>query len=440
MATANKIELVSDRVQRAKNLLLAQFKESPNINSLVEVFVEEVQKLEVSINELQIVRTLEGAYGSWLDEIGRRNKVARGNFMDDDYRTAIKIAMVKKTASSTIDNILRIVELLTQDDEVRIENNYPYFLQLYGFLFCVDESESGLSAIADLFPTLSRIELIKRDILPFKFGTVGQGFGSGSTLNSLVYRRAGNSEDPRFTTVPQAIIPPPVDTPVFVITLPFITGDNMEGATLTLTQGTFGGDDPIVLTQQWLRDGSNISGETAISYIVTSADLGKNISCSVTATNDFGVVLANTNAINISEVVPPTQTIVDGLGLTDLYSFVEATTSTTVYNSIKFNNDGTITLDENGTTDTSSFLTTTGTDAADGYTLSYTIVSGLPLSGLNANTSYTLTTDITLTQTFSMFKYMVRSGTYLFTIREISNPSNVKTKQITMTTESTGTD
>ncbi|WP_203228809.1 hypothetical protein, partial [Flavobacterium sp. LMO6] len=69
------------------------------------------------------------------------------------------------------------------------------------------------------------------------------------------------------------------------------------GSTLTVDNGEWGGNTPIVYEYQWLRDGSNIAGETNQTYILTSDDLGLSVSCSVTATNLYGSDSKVTNVV-----------------------------------------------------------------------------------------------------------------------------------------------
>jgi hypothetical protein len=437
MATAHKIIKVSDRVERAKAFLLSQFKDMPNINALVDVLVTEIQELENALADMQDARTLKGSYGVFLDEIGRQLKVDRGNYADDDYKTAIKIAMAKKTSSATTEDILYIVNLLTNDDAVRMENNYPYLMELTGYLFCIADDPAGLSAIADLFPVNTRIRLIQRFARPFKFGTVGQGFGSEATLNSLAYYRYGNTNDSRFTTTQQAVIPPALTTAPFNLVMPFITGDNLQSSTLTSTSGEWGGDEPITITYQWLRNSADISGATNPDYIVIEDDLSASISCRVTATNAYGVVSVNTNTIIIEDAAPPVPALADELGLPDqVSSFVllGGSPDATMTNSITFNTNGTINIDANGNGSVSAWLNEVVLGAGEDYVVSYVTVSGNNLNR-TPNVESSLATNQQYFQTATLSGFDIRTGTYTFTIRNIIDPSIVENKTVTMTLE-----
>jgi len=70
--------------------------------------------------------------------------------------------------------------------------------------------------------------------------------------------------------------------------LPAITGTAQVGETLTANNGTFVGDATITYKHQWRSDGVAIPGQTATTFEVTAAYLGKRISVAVTAENPAG--------------------------------------------------------------------------------------------------------------------------------------------------------
>ena len=397
MTTANKISLVSDRVARAKSLLLSQFKDKPNINALVDALVSELQELENVLSQLQTVRTLEGAYGWWLDQIGAELDVPRGNYQDNDYKTAIKIAMARQSASASVDDILRIVQLITSDTSAALTNPAHYMMELWSYLFCVSDSPEGLDSLAKLFPINTRVRLIKHDNKPFKFNTSGRGFGNGNKLNSLVYNRAGHSSDPRFVSIPTQDIPSILPTPPSVSVQSYIYGDNLLGSVLSLVTGTFDGDTPIVVTKQWLRDGFDISGATSNTYTIVSGDVGKNISCKLIATNSAGSTTVYTNTISVSSVTPPVLSLTSNAGLKSYRAIKEV-----VYNGSNFTGTMSLIIKHNGTVeyfnngileDTLNYVSIPSDHIGDGYKVSYQVISGKELGGLNQNAAIDISDD-----------------------------------------------
>jgi hypothetical protein len=437
MADVNKIKLVSDRVQQAQNLLLSQFKDKPNILALVDSLVTEVQKLENTIIDLQTVRTLDGSYGVWLDEIGKRHKVPRGNYGDTDYKNAIKLAASKRTSSASVDSILQIVTLLTNDTDARIENNYPYLQELYSYMFCLDESPEGIKELASLFPVNSRVRIIQTNELPFKTGVAGQGIGAGR-LSNLLYVKDGITSDSRFTTAAEQIIPPPVLTAVYNVSPPFIVGDLLIGSTLTCSVGLWEGDSPITYTYQWYRNGGLLSGITTATYDVTVADENSTLSCIVTASNLFSNAASSSEPVFIAEAAVVVPTLSSDVGLYDfIVSSVEENTTTSVPATITFTKDGMVTYTTENTSYTAKvWATTPATDIGADFRVSYVVLNG-DLFDKAPNIEYSLSANQSFIVSSLLLPADLASNNYVFTVRQVSNSSVSQSHEITVTLENT---
>lgn len=98
------------------------------------------------------------------------------------------------------------------------------------------------------------------------------GLGLGLGLTRQAARQGGGG-----------VTPGPVNT-----VAPVVSGTAAEGETLSTTDGTWVAFGTVVYTYQWLRDGGAISGATAATYELVGADIGADISCEVTATDEFG--------------------------------------------------------------------------------------------------------------------------------------------------------
>jgi hypothetical protein len=92
---------------------------------------------------------------------------------------------------------------------------------------------------------------------------------------------------------------------------PVISGTARVGQTLSTTNGTFTGTTPFSYTYQWKRDGVSIGGATNNTYLLVVADAGKNITCTVTATNTAGSASGTSNTLAIENV--PANTVLPAI-------------------------------------------------------------------------------------------------------------------------------
>lgn len=80
---------------------------------------------------------------------------------------------------------------------------------------------------------------------------------------------------------------------------PVISGATTLGSVLSTTNGTWTAKPAATFTYQWKRNGSNIIGATNSTYTLVNEDGATNITCQVTATNDFGSASATSNTLAI---------------------------------------------------------------------------------------------------------------------------------------------
>ena len=94
----------------------------------------------------------------------------------------------------------------------------------------------------------------------------------------------GTKEGWTSATVDSATLTATLGDAIVATVQPRVTGTPALGQTLTATPGTWGTGETPTFGHQWLRDGGPISGATQASYVVTPADLGRELSLRLTAT------------------------------------------------------------------------------------------------------------------------------------------------------------
>jgi hypothetical protein len=121
--------------------------------------------------------------------------------------------------------------------------------------------------------------------------------GQTRTLAVAVEDKAGNvTTSTRTITVGTAAAMEESPLPTGVTT---IAGKPVLGETLTCIPSGFSGNG-VQLTYEWLRDGAAIGGATAATYVPVEVDLGRDVSCRVTATNSAGDADSTSEALTVS--------------------------------------------------------------------------------------------------------------------------------------------
>jgi hypothetical protein len=91
---------------------------------------------------------------------------------------------------------------------------------------------------------------------------------------------------------------------------PTVSGTPVVGNALSSTLGSWTGTDPITYTRQWERCNTSgctpISGATAASYTVPSADVGYSLRVTVKATNTVGSATASSQRTSTASTAPST--------------------------------------------------------------------------------------------------------------------------------------
>jgi hypothetical protein len=138
-------------------------------------------------------------------------------------------------------------------------------------------------------------------------GGAGGGGGGGSSFaaaaaTNVSFSGGVNSGDGTVTVTYTSSDVPPSNT-----ALPTISGTLVAGHTLTCNKGSWSGSLPQTYAYRWLRNGVGITGATNATYLVKSADAGKQLRCRVTASNGGGSAMALSAAKLIK--TPPKNTV-----------------------------------------------------------------------------------------------------------------------------------
>ena len=109
----------------ARNRLLQQYRDQPNIQAVLDSLVTPLQSLEDAFSELNTGRGISLAVGVQLDRLGALVGITRGQLGDDVYRTRIKIRVIQNLSQGEPDRLIQVYEFLLGASLVLYQENYP---------------------------------------------------------------------------------------------------------------------------------------------------------------------------------------------------------------------------------------------------------------------------------------------------------------------------
>jgi len=114
-----------------KPLMPAQYKESVNINNLLQIITEQFDDLKVVNNDLASILDYQMLEGKLLDLLGSIIRETRNGAGDDTYKTNISNRIAQNTSTGQVNQVLQIVATLTKSDLVIYSDNPPASFTLF---------------------------------------------------------------------------------------------------------------------------------------------------------------------------------------------------------------------------------------------------------------------------------------------------------------------
>jgi hypothetical protein len=116
---------ITNHVEQAKALLLYQFRNSPNIQKVVEIFHTQIQEVENEYFTLLESLGIDTAFGYALDVIGKEVQEFRQGRNDEDYRSAIITKIFINNSSGTPEEVLAAAKQITGATTIKYSEQYP---------------------------------------------------------------------------------------------------------------------------------------------------------------------------------------------------------------------------------------------------------------------------------------------------------------------------
>ena len=116
---------ITNHVEQAKSLLLYQFRNSPNIQKVVEIFHTQIQDVENEYFILLESLGIDTAFGYALDVIGKEVQEQRQSRDDETYRSAILTKIFINTSSGTPEEVIAAAQQITGATTIKYSEQYP---------------------------------------------------------------------------------------------------------------------------------------------------------------------------------------------------------------------------------------------------------------------------------------------------------------------------
>lgn len=122
---------ITTHIADAKLRLMEQYKESVNMQSLMDAFHAQIQELENVFNDLFIQRVINNASGKVLDDMGTIVGQSRIGFDDTRYRSLLLAKVGENTSQGDPEKVIQVVKLLAVANLAQIQEWYPAGYGLY---------------------------------------------------------------------------------------------------------------------------------------------------------------------------------------------------------------------------------------------------------------------------------------------------------------------
>jgi hypothetical protein len=116
---------VKDLVVLGLSRMPSQWLDKPFVQGLVKSLVGLMQPLEEAFHELNNERGIYTAVGIQLDVLGLILGVSRQGRSDEAYRSALLLQSAINSSDATMDGLIGILQILTQDTTAGMVEHYP---------------------------------------------------------------------------------------------------------------------------------------------------------------------------------------------------------------------------------------------------------------------------------------------------------------------------
>jgi hypothetical protein len=120
-----------DHVANGLSRLPSQYRDSPILQELLTIYLEELQEVEDCLIDIVNQKDVDQAIGFQLDIIGEHVGLLREGRDDTTYRLAIKVQKVINSSQGQYETVLQLWRLLLNSPTAALIEEFPAGINLY---------------------------------------------------------------------------------------------------------------------------------------------------------------------------------------------------------------------------------------------------------------------------------------------------------------------
>lgn len=174
-----------DHVARGLARVPYQYKDSPNFLHLLQIFLEEIQEIEGTLEDIKTQTNIDTAVGVHLDRLGEHLGRRRQGLTDTEYRKVLKVQAILNSGEGQYHTVLQLWRTLLDSDTATVTEEFPAGVSLFSDVGIPTLETIGiLTQALPVTVTASFTSTIDSD--PAFCFEGGDGLGFGTTEDSSI--------------------------------------------------------------------------------------------------------------------------------------------------------------------------------------------------------------------------------------------------------------
>lgn len=119
------VEKIENHIEQARDRIISQYKDAPNLTAILDAFVKQVQDLEDASHSLFEGRWIDNAEGQVLDDFGTIVGQERLGFDDDFYRILLYAKIGENISQGETVRVVDVYKIITRADRAELQEHFP---------------------------------------------------------------------------------------------------------------------------------------------------------------------------------------------------------------------------------------------------------------------------------------------------------------------------